>query len=121
MAIHRSQKKRRERSAYLLSVEADGKRLPVRLAGLCSQQEQVQRPRPGLDGPDTVERRNHPDLWQALEDRGLLQDVQVLSEARQRDEFHLLRHPDRSHGHCLRTIHDAGATCMSGVLTSFFT
>lgn len=51
-------------------------------AGLCSQQEQAQRlPRPGLDGPDTVRRRDHPDLWQALEHRGLLQDVQVLPEA----------------------------------------
>ncbi|MGN8837752.1 hypothetical protein ACTNCI_12420, partial [Mitsuokella jalaludinii] len=32
-------------------------------------------------GPDTVRRRDHPDLWQALEHRGLLQDVQVLPEA----------------------------------------
>lgn len=47
------------------------------------------------------------DLWQALEHRGLLQDAQVLSEAGQRDNIYLLRRPDRSHGHCLRTVHDA--------------
>lgn len=70
--------------------------------------EQAQRLlRPGLDGPDVVRRRNHPDLWQALEHRGLLQDVQVLPEAGQRDEIHLLRRPDRSHGHYLRALHDA--------------
>lgn len=85
-----------------------GWQAPSGTAGLRPQQEQAQRlPCPGLDGPDTVRRRAHPDLWQALEHRGLLQDVQVLSEAGQRDEIHLLRRPDRSHGHCLRTLHDA--------------
>lgn len=79
--------------------------------------EQAQRlPRPSLDGPDTVRRRGHPDLWQALEHRGILQDVKILSEAWQRDEIHLLRRPDRSYGHCLRTLHDAraGATAPHG-------
>ena len=76
--------------------------MPSRTAGLRSQQEQAQRlPCPGLDGPDAVGRRDHPDLWQALEHRGILQDMQVLSEAGQRDEIHLLRRPDRSYGHCL--------------------
>lgn len=65
-----------------------GWRAPSRTAGLCPQQEQAQRlPRPGLNGPDTVRRRDHPDLWQALEHRDLLQDVQVLpgSWAKRRD------------------------------------
>ena len=31
------------------------------------------------------------------------------AEAGQRDKIHLLRRPDCSHGHCLRTLHDARA------------
>ena len=88
-----------------------------RTAGLRSQQEQAQRlPRPGLDGPDAVGRRYHPGLWQALEHRCILQGVQVLPEAGQRNEIYLLRRPDRSHGHCLRTLHDAcaGTTARHG-------
>lgn len=88
-----------------------------RTSGLRPQQEQAQRlPCLGLNGPDTVRRRDHPDLWQALEHRGLLQNVQVLPESGQRDKIHLLRRPDRSHGHCLRTLHDAcaGTTAQYG-------
>ena len=85
-----------------------GWQVPSGTAGLRPQQEQAQRlPRPGLDGPDTVRRRGYPDLWQALEHRGILQDVQILSEAGQRDEIHLLRRSDRSHVHCLRALYDA--------------
>ena len=31
------------------------------------------------------------------------------AEAGQREKIHLLRRPDRSHGHCLRAVHDARA------------
>ena len=33
--------------------------------------------------------------------------MQVLPEAGQRDEIHLLRRSDRSHVHCLRALYDA--------------
>ena len=40
-----------------------GWQAPSRTAGLQPQQEQAQRlSRPGLNGPDTVRRRDHPDL-----------------------------------------------------------
>ena len=76
---------------------------------MCPKQEEKE----GLDRlhlhkPGTFGRRDHSDLWETLADRGVLQDLQVLSSTGNRMSQPVLRCPNCP---CSDRIHKISHDC----------